>query len=114
LARHEDHLLILQYSDKRRDTGDAPVSHGVCKSGYTRVLTEHGFNLKKFLDMLDAPVFLVDDDVNVLAANSLAIAIVKNLLKGPKCSSAEMFLNVSMRFFRRDVGRLPSVPIVLL
>ena len=37
----------------------------------------HGFNIRKFLDMLDAPVFLVDNDVNILAANTLAIAITK-------------------------------------
>ena len=56
---------------------DEPVSHGICKACYTRILTSHGFNVRKFLNLLDAPVFLVDDDVNILAANSLAIAAVK-------------------------------------
>jgi hypothetical protein len=58
-------------------TPDAPVSHGICKSCYDRILTSHGFNLRKFLNMLDAPVFLVDDDVNILAANTLALATMK-------------------------------------
>jgi hypothetical protein len=55
----------------------APVSHGICTSCYDRILVAHGFNIRKFLDMLDAPVFLVDADVNILAANSRAIALVK-------------------------------------
>jgi len=59
------------------DSPDDPVSHGVCESCYRKILTKHGFNIRKFLDMLEAPVFLVDDDVNILAANSLAIATVK-------------------------------------
>jgi hypothetical protein len=56
---------------------DEPVSHGICPSCYQRIMTEHGFNARKFLDMLDAPIFLVDGDVNVLAANSLAVAMAK-------------------------------------
>jgi hypothetical protein len=67
---------------------EAPVSHGVCKSCYTSIMTDHGFNVQKFLDLLDAPVFLVDDDVNILAANSLAIAAVKKppaLVRGNLC-----------------------------
>ena len=56
---------------------DDPVSHGVCKSCYNRILASHGFNIRKFLDLLDAPVFLVDADVNVLAANTLAIKTAK-------------------------------------
>ena len=56
---------------------DEPVSHGVCRSCYDRILANHGFSIRKFLDMLDAPVFLVDDDVNILAANHLALTTVK-------------------------------------
>jgi hypothetical protein len=54
-----------------------PVSHGVCRSCYQRIMTEYGFDARKFLDQLDAPVFLVDDDVNILAANALALSIAK-------------------------------------
>lgn len=51
------------------------VSHGVCKPCYERILTSHGLNIRRFLNLLDAPVFLVDNDVNVVAANTLALAI---------------------------------------
>jgi hypothetical protein len=59
------------------DSPDGPVSHGICRPCYDRILANNGFNVRKYLDLLDAPVFLVDDDVNILAANALAIAAVK-------------------------------------
>jgi len=43
----------------------------------TRSLPGTGLYSRKFPDMLDAPVFLVDNDINILAANTLAIAITK-------------------------------------
>ncbi|MGA8244295.1 MAG: hypothetical protein WB811_05170, partial [Methanoregula sp.] len=43
---------------------DEPASHGVCKSCYEQILTRYRLNIRKFLDMLDAPVLLVDNDVN--------------------------------------------------
>jgi hypothetical protein len=55
---------------------DDPVSHGVCPDCYNRIFSGFGFNTKKFLDMLDAPVFLVDAEVNTIAANSLAVALI--------------------------------------
>lgn len=57
------------------DSPDDPVSHGVCTSCYEKILSRHGFNIRKFLNMLDAPVFLVDNNVNVVAANTSALAI---------------------------------------
>jgi len=57
-------------------TPDEPVSHGVCKPCYDKILSTHGFNIRKFLNMLDTPVFLVDNDVRILAANTLAITAV--------------------------------------
>ena len=69
-------------------TPDAPVSHGVCTSCYDRILASRRFNIRKFLNMLDAPVFLVDDDVNILAANTLALTTVKKpvaLVQGIIC-----------------------------
>ena len=57
------------------ESPEDPVSHGVCKSCYETILKEHGFNIRRFLDMLDAPVFLVDHDVNVVAANTRALAV---------------------------------------
>jgi hypothetical protein len=59
------------------ESPDDPVSHGVCTPCYDRIFATYRFNVRKFLDLLDAPVFLVDDDVNVLAANTLAIEVVK-------------------------------------
>jgi len=56
---------------------DEPVSHGICGSCYNQILNKYGFNIRKFLNMLDAPVFLVDSDVNILAANTLAIEMTK-------------------------------------
>jgi hypothetical protein len=58
-------------------TPDERVSHGICKSCYEQILSQYGFNTKKFLDMLDAPVFLVDDDANILEANSQALAMTR-------------------------------------
>jgi len=55
---------------------DDPVSHGICQTCYDRILSEYGFNVREFLDVLDAPVFLVDSDVNILAANTLALELV--------------------------------------
>lgn len=78
---------------------------------YTRILTEHGFNLKKFLNMLDAPVFLVDDNVNVLAANTLAIAAFKKPVEHTRATSVGTSSNASMRFFLMDAERRRSVPI---
>jgi hypothetical protein len=67
-----------------------PVSHGVCRSCYDRILAENGFNTRKFLDMLSAPVFLVDADVNILEANALALATVQKpfvLVRGKICGT---------------------------
>jgi len=62
-------------------TPEDPVSHGICKACYNKILAEHGINIRKFLDMLDAPVFLVDNDVNVLAANAKAVEIAGKPLR---------------------------------
>jgi hypothetical protein len=54
---------------------DEPATHGICPDCYDRILDNHGFNVNKFLDLLDSPVLLVDSDVRVLAANALALAL---------------------------------------
>ena len=53
-----------------------PVSHGVCPDCYDRILSEYGFDVKKFLDQLEHPVLLVDADARVLAANSPALDLL--------------------------------------
>ena len=78
------------------DAPDAPVSHGVCTSCYNRILASHRFNIRKFLNMLDAPVFLVDDDVNILAANTLALSTIKKpvaLVEGIICGKVLECIN---------------------
>lgn len=51
------------------------VSHGVCSACHQKILSEHGFNARKFLELFDAPVLLVDDDARVLEANRLALSL---------------------------------------
>lgn len=84
---------------KPGETPDDPVSHGVCKPCYDRILAIHRFDIRKFLDQLDAPVFLVDRDVNVLAANALAIAAVKKpvaLVNGNICGKVMECINARL------------------
>ena len=64
------------------NSAEDPVSHGVCTICYDRILAEHGFNIRKFLNMLDVPVVLVDNDATILAANSLALSIIKRPVNG--------------------------------
>jgi PAS domain-containing protein len=47
-----------------------PVSHGMCSKCADRVISQMNDSVAGFLESLDAPVFLVDDDVRILAANS--------------------------------------------
>ena len=78
------------------ESPDDPVSHGICKSCFTRIMTSHGFNARKFLNLFDAPVFLVDDDVNVLAANRLALSLAQKPLetvKGNLCGDVLECIN---------------------
>jgi hypothetical protein len=60
---------------------DEPVSHGVCTSCYNHIRASYGLDVRKFLDLLEVPVFLVDNDVNILAANTLAIAVINKPVK---------------------------------
>lgn len=52
-----------------------PINHGVCTPCYNRIYSEFGLNVKKFLNMMDAPVFLVDGKANILEANTHALKI---------------------------------------
>ena len=92
------------------DSPDDRVSHGLCKTCYQRILATHGFSIKKFLNMLDAPVFLVDDDVNILEANSLALRLVKkpvSLVRGTICGVVMECINA---FQPEGCGRTPACP----
>jgi hypothetical protein len=88
----------------------APVSHGVCKSCYTRIIRDQGLNIENYLNLLDAPVFLVDADVNVLAANYLAIVAVgkpPELVNGNICGDVIECVNT---FLPEGCGKTPFCP----
>jgi hypothetical protein len=98
-------ILISQGSSP-----DDPVSHGVCNSCYTKIMTEHGFNLQKYLNILDAPVFLVDGDVNVLAANTLATALVKKPLENTGGKLCGIVLECINAFLPEGCGKTKDCP----
>jgi hypothetical protein len=89
---------------------DNRVSHGVCQSCYRTILKNYGFNLQMFLNMLDAPVFLVDADASVLAANTLAIAAVRKpveMVRGRLCGTVLDCINA---FLPEGCGKTPECP----
>jgi hypothetical protein len=92
------------------ESPDDPVSHGVCKSCYQDILTKYGFNIKKFLNMLEAPVFLVDSNVNVLAANSLAIGTMKKPLARIQGTLGGKLLECVNAFLPEGCGKTPFCP----
>jgi len=51
---------------------DAPVSYGVCPDCTDRLLVHRQVPMRAYLDRLDGPVFLVDDDGRIHAANTAA------------------------------------------
>ena len=60
----------------RQESGDEDgISHGICPACFDEFKTRYGFNAKKFLELFDAPVLLVDDDARVMAANRLALTL---------------------------------------
>ncbi len=87
-----------------------PVSHGVCKSCYDNILARHGFNARKFLDMLDTPVFLVDDDVRILAANTCALAIADNPIERIQGELGGKILECINAFLPEGCGKTPFCP----
>lgn len=95
-----------------RETPENPdmISHGVCLSCYRAIMRTYRFDVKKYLDMLDAPVFLVDDDVNILAANTLAISLAKKPLaeiKGQICGTVLECINA---YLPEGCGKTPQCP----
>ena len=89
---------------------DEPVSHGICTSCYNHIRAGFGLDIRKFLDMLDAPVFLVDDDVRILAANALAIAAMKRpfeQMQGKLCGNVLECVNACLP---EGCGKTKSCP----
>ena len=87
-----------------------PASHGVCKSCYDTILARHGFNARRFLDMLDTPVFLVDDDVRILAANTCALAIANNPIEQVQGKLGGKILECINAFLPEGCGKTPFCP----
>jgi PAS domain-containing protein len=52
------------------------VSHGMCDACARRMEAGTRQTARDFLEQLDTPVFLTDDDVRIVAANSAARALV--------------------------------------
>ncbi len=89
---------------------DDPVSHGVCKPCYDRILASHGFNARKFLDMLDAPVLLVDNDVRILAANTLATTLLNKPIAQIKGKLGGKILDCINAYLPEGCGKTPFCP----
>jgi PAS domain-containing protein len=53
------------------------ISHGICDECAFHLLSEVGLPLREYLDHLDAPVLVVDEDGNVKTANQQAQALLK-------------------------------------
>nr|WP_321353051.1 hypothetical protein [uncultured Methanoregula sp.] len=91
-------------------TPDEPVSHGVCKPCYDRILSTHGFNIRKFLNLLDTPVFLVDNDVRILAANTLAITAADKPVEQIKGKLGGKVLECMNAVLAGGCGKSPFCP----
>jgi hypothetical protein len=92
------------------ETPEDPVSHGVCKSCYDSILATHGLNIRKFLDMLDTPVFLVDNDVRVLAANTRALAAAQKPVEQVRGSLGGKVLECMNASLPEGCGKTPFCP----
>jgi hypothetical protein len=76
-----------------------PVSHGICQTCYRQIMTDHGFDARKFLDLLDAP-----------AANSLALAIAKRPVERIRGKICGKVLDCIHALFTKDAERPRSAP----
>jgi hypothetical protein len=56
-------------SDRHRDD---EISHGICPSCVSNFTFQKGASLDEYIESIDLPVVLVDDDVQVRAANAAA------------------------------------------
>jgi PAS domain-containing protein len=51
---------------------DAAISHGICKACADNMTFQRGISLQQYIDSIPVPVFVVDDEVVVKAANAKA------------------------------------------
>ncbi len=79
--------IICAWCNKEIKADDQPVgssgfevSHGMCQECAEQFLANESLTLEEFLNRLDAPVLMVNEDVEVLLANDQALQILgKNL-----------------------------------
>jgi hypothetical protein len=57
------------------------ISHGVCRKCLDICMAGAGKGMQEFLDSLQAPVIVVDDNVRVLTANAIAQKLVSKSMK---------------------------------
>lgn len=55
---------------------DEDISHGICDSCFRKIVAEDSESLVEFLDSIKNPVFIVGDDVRVLAASEAGKKLV--------------------------------------
>ena len=49
---------------------DHPISHGICHSCFSDLLSQDSISLKEFVEGIEVPVLVVDDDVRAALANN--------------------------------------------
>lgn len=59
------------------DPSNNQITHGICESCKEYFFGEHTHTLQGFLNMLEAPVLMVNEDGDVLLANDQALQTVK-------------------------------------
>lgn len=108
--------VVCSFCNAEISPGNAEdgVSHGVCKSCYEKILTSHGLNIRRFLNLLDAPVFLVDNDVNIVAANSLALAIAGKPIEQARGNLCGKVLECVNSFIPYGCGKTNFCPACVL
>jgi len=74
------------------DQPEERISHGICRNCLDQCMAGMGQSLDEFLDSLQVPVFVVDDDARMVTANKLGRrAISKNLGQITGVLSGEVF-----------------------
>ena len=78
--------VICSYCSKeigeKKPLDDGSVSHSICKDCheyYSKQIT--GMSFDEYLDRFDVPVFIVDDEVRILAANEMAETMLGKPMK---------------------------------
>ncbi|MGA2162546.1 MAG: hypothetical protein ABSG28_10200 [Methanoregula sp.] len=70
---------VCAYCHTVINPGDSPgeaISHGICNDCSRRVLSKVGVDIARYLDMLDAPVILVNEDARVHDTNLDAVMFI--------------------------------------